>query len=329
MKNLIALVVFIFTFCAVMAQAPQGMNYQAAARNSQGNLLLNQPIGLRFSIHQGSLNGNIVYSETQTTTTDAFGTFSTVIGNGTAIQGTFAGIQWSTGSKFLQVEIDITGSTNYTDMGTAQLMSVPYALYADSAGNTGATGPTGPTGPSGGPIGPTGAVGPPAFNPEYSDGTDSLTGVYISVPMGATYTVPSGKNLHALIRPTDYQISTSRILINGDTLLDSQIFAVFPSGTSIGSLLSGIDINGYEAPIINNAIYRQIANNPYIVPSGKTLYLLSISGAFYNGSIQINGVEILPTINSLGFNHIVVNSGSTISTNAPSNNNIYINGILK
>ena len=148
MKHLLALL-FTALLIAANAQAPQGMNYQAVARNSQGTLLINQPIGLRFSIRDGSLSGTIVYSETQTATTDAFGTFSTVIGSGIPVTGTFASIPWATGSKFMQVEMDITGGTNFVDMGTSQLMSVPYALYAQTSGNIGVTGPTGVTGATG------------------------------------------------------------------------------------------------------------------------------------------------------------------------------------
>lgn len=330
---------FIFLFLGMLlsasAQAPQGMNYQAAARNSQGNLLLNQQVGLRFSIRDGSLTGAIVYSETQTATTDAFGTFSTIIGNGTPVQGTFASIPWATGAKFMQVEMDVTGGVNYVNMGTSQLMSVPYALYAETSGDTGVAGPTGatgPTGPSGGPVGPTGAVGPPAFNPEFSDGTDSLNGVYVEIPVGSRYTVPAGKNLHALIRPVDYGNSAARILINGDTLFDIDMFGVYPPATSIGSAHSPMMINGYVAPIIHNAVYHEITNNPYTVPIGNKLYLYSIAGSFYTWDIYIDGVKVIAinniTMTPIG-HYLVINSGSIISTNAPPDKKIFINGVLK
>ena len=55
-------------------------------------------------------------------------------------------------------------------MGVSQLLSVPYALYAETAGNAGPTGPTGPQGLIGatGPQGPTGAAG--------TNGIDGSTG---------------------------------------------------------------------------------------------------------------------------------------------------------
>ena len=114
------------------AQAPQGIPYQAVARDNAGNLIKNQPISLRFSIHDGSANGAVVYSETHSVTTDALGLFSVNIGGGTS-SATLADVNWGSGSKYTQVELDVAGGSNYIDMGTTQMMSVPYALYAGSS----------------------------------------------------------------------------------------------------------------------------------------------------------------------------------------------------
>jgi uncharacterized protein (TIGR02145 family) len=131
------LVAFAFLLVAnfVMAQVPQGIPYQAVARDNAGNLIKNQNIALRFSIHDGTANGAVVYSETHSVTTDALGLFSVKIGGGTS-SGTFANINWGSGAKFTQVALDVTGGSNFIDMGTTQMMSVPYALYAGSSGNS-------------------------------------------------------------------------------------------------------------------------------------------------------------------------------------------------
>ena len=115
------------------AQSPQLIPYQAVARNSGGNLIANQAVGLQFTIRTALWNGSIEYQETNTATTNDLGLFSVNIGGGTIVSGTMAGITWSSASKFLQVEIDPTGGTTYIDMGTTQFMSVPYALYAASS----------------------------------------------------------------------------------------------------------------------------------------------------------------------------------------------------
>jgi hypothetical protein len=119
----------------IYAQAPQAIPYQGVARNAAGNILASQPIGLLINIHDVTSTGTIVYSETQTITTSTLGLFTVNIGAGTAITGTLAGVNWGSGAKFIDVEMDATGGTNYVDMGTTQLMSVPYALFAGNGGS--------------------------------------------------------------------------------------------------------------------------------------------------------------------------------------------------
>ena len=122
----------IFTYFTAICQAPQGLNYQAVARNSAGVAVSNQPVGVKFNIHHGTSAGTVFYSETQTATTNQFGLLSLVIGQGTVVSGGFAGIDWSSGPYYCEVLIDLTGGTNYQSMGSAQLMSVPYALFANN-----------------------------------------------------------------------------------------------------------------------------------------------------------------------------------------------------
>jgi trimeric autotransporter adhesin len=119
------------------AQVPQAFNYQAVARNAAGTLLQNQALGVKLDIHQGTATGTVVYSERQTPTTNNFGLFTVSVGQGTPLSGTFNTILWSSGSYWLEVGLDVSGGTTYTAMGTSQLLSVPYAMYAGSAPSTG------------------------------------------------------------------------------------------------------------------------------------------------------------------------------------------------
>jgi hypothetical protein len=105
------------------AQAPELINWQSVVRNASGAVSANQNISLRFSIHDGSSTGAIVYQETISKTTNAFGLATHAIGSGSVVQGTMAGIAWGGGTKYLQVELDITGGSSYTDMGSSQLLS--------------------------------------------------------------------------------------------------------------------------------------------------------------------------------------------------------------
>ena len=129
---------FLISIVALLAnaQAPQGFNYQATVRNNAGALMTNASVQLKFSILQDTATGTVVYSESQTKTTDGLGQVSTVVGQGTALTGTFAAINWGTGTHFLAIELN-TGN-GFVAMGTTQLLSVPYALYANKSAETAA-----------------------------------------------------------------------------------------------------------------------------------------------------------------------------------------------
>jgi len=111
--------------------APNGIPYQAEVRNESGEVLANANVNVRFTLHELTANGTVSYQETHASTTNELGLFAATIGAGSAAQGTFAGINWSQTTKFLQVEVD-TGN-GYITIGNQQLMSVPYAQYAQKA----------------------------------------------------------------------------------------------------------------------------------------------------------------------------------------------------
>jgi len=165
-RNTLLIIALIAISLSLRAQVPQGFNYQAVARNASGALLANHNSSIRISILSGSGTGAVLYSESHAVTTNQFGLFSLTVGQGTVITGTFSTIAWGTGTKWMKVELDANNTGTYVLMGSTQLMSVPYALYAASSGTSGTTGPTGPsgatgvTGPTGtGTTGPTGATG--------------------------------------------------------------------------------------------------------------------------------------------------------------------------
>jgi hypothetical protein len=120
------------------AQAPQSVPYQAVARNSSGDVLAGTNISVRFSIRDSVAAGPIVYRETHSVTTTTKGLFVVNLGQGAVVSGVFSNINWGTNHKYMQVEIDPAGGSTYIDMGTQQLLSVPYALYAEKSGVPGA-----------------------------------------------------------------------------------------------------------------------------------------------------------------------------------------------
>src|SRR5690554_3556794 len=206
MKKLILTGIAAFCFATMtLAQAPpQGVNYQAVAYDTKSSEIpgtdvsslpiANKAIKVRFTIIKDQANGNEIYSEEHTTTTDENGLFNLIIGKGFQLSsGDFPSIDWGTGLHFLKVDLDVSGS--YNTMGTQQIWSVPYALYSEKSGNgveqiantggditftlengdtytvplNGAQGPVGPQGPAGndgatGPQGPQGPQGVPGTN---------------------------------------------------------------------------------------------------------------------------------------------------------------------
>ena len=134
-KTVVMLVIY-GSLTTSFAQTPEKMSYQAVIRNAANTLLINQTIGMRVSILQGSATGTEVYKEiyNPNPTTNSNGLITVEIGAGIPITGTFASINWSNGIYFIKTETDPTGGTNYSIVGTSQLLSVPYALYAKNSG---------------------------------------------------------------------------------------------------------------------------------------------------------------------------------------------------
>jgi len=128
------LIILFFSIIHLAAgQVPQGIPYQAVARNAQGLIMANKPIKVRFSIIDSLINGPVVYTETQEPITSTSGLFTTNIGMGNSNPFPFEQIKWGRNLKFLKVEIDTTASgNNYIDLGTQQMMSVPYVLFSEN-----------------------------------------------------------------------------------------------------------------------------------------------------------------------------------------------------
>ena len=133
-KAILILTLLAFSFSA-FSQAPNLLNYQGVARNAVGNPLPNQTMKLRLSVHNLLPSGTVVYSEIRPITTNLGGLFSVQIGSAgaTSTSGTIAGVNWLVGDKYLQVELDPASNNNYLDIGTVQLVSVPYAFAAGTA----------------------------------------------------------------------------------------------------------------------------------------------------------------------------------------------------
>ena len=254
MKKLILSLVAIATISlSSFGQAPEAFKYQAVIRDGSSLILTNQAVGMQLMIRQGSAVGPAVYTETFAPTTNGYGLVNLEIGTGTTSDD-FTTIDWANGPFFMETAVDVTGGTSYAVMGTSQLMSVPYALYAKTSGNgagpqgpagndgidgvDGAIGATGPQGPAGndGAVGATGAQG--ATGPQGPIGNDGAVGatgaqgtIGLTGPQG-----PAGNDGQGGVTTAGTNVTITGTGIVGDPYVVS---TTSPCGLSIGDTYQG------------------------------------------------------------------------------------------
>jgi Collagen triple helix repeat (20 copies) len=299
---------------AVLAQVPNKFNYQAVARNSSGQALANTTVTVRITLLDGGANGNNVYSETRSLTTNQLGLFTIAIGSSgaTVSSGNFAAINWATGNKFIKVEIDQLGGNNFITLGNTELLSVPYSLYAvngtpgpagpqgqtglqGAAGPQGATGPAGPQGATG-PIGPQGLTGPQG--PQGTPGTGSVNTIQgdaviaVANPTGPTVGLSVNNN----------SITTNKLAQSGAT--NGQIIkwngAQWAAATETGSpwATTGNNIsntNTGNVGIGNNAPEQKFHLRGNAIMDGVNPFftLRNGSSGAQKATMQLNGTNLL------------------------------------
>jgi len=134
MKKTTLILTMFLAITNLFAQSPNSFKYQTVVRDFSGNIMENHNVSFQFSILQASATGTAVYTETHAVTTNEFGLVNLNIGAGTTSDD-FSAIDWSNGPYFIKVELDENGGTAFAEMGTAQLLSVPYAMYAKDVAN--------------------------------------------------------------------------------------------------------------------------------------------------------------------------------------------------
>jgi hypothetical protein len=287
MKIIFNLIVLFVGLNAVYAQTtPPGIPYQAIARNANGTPYVNANLTVRFSLHEQTATGTVSYSETNNLQTNDLGLFSTTFGSGTPTTGTFAGINWAQTTKFLQVEINL-GSA-WVDMGTQQLMSVPYAMYAGSVQNNSAKN-----------IAdwklPDGFLNISMVNWSLATSTGNIS--YISTP----YTVPSGKNLYlrSVTSSYAYQECNPGVYCNGIKIntavcggsTTNQIY-ILPQGSEIGFNGGCFPANAcgpfayMSGFLVDAGVTAVFQTSPIIVPAGQIFVVYSTASipSFYTES---------------------------------------------
>ncbi len=128
-------IAFLFLSLLCQGQVPHAFKYQAVIRDTSGVLISDHLVSLKISVIKSDINGETVYSEIHDVFTNQFGIINLEIGRGLNIEGDFDQVHWGEDTFFIRLEIDMDGAMNYVLLGTTQLLSVPYALYAQSSGS--------------------------------------------------------------------------------------------------------------------------------------------------------------------------------------------------
>ncbi len=269
---------------AVLAQAPQKMNYQAVVRNANNELVANTIIGMKISILKTSATGTAVYEETQTPTTNNNGLAVIEIGNGTVVSGSFSGIDWANDLYFVKTETDPLGGTNYSISGTSQLTSVPYAL--SSADNKWAANANGINNISGN-------VGIGTIQPDYKlDVVHSgSNGVRIKSTSGYSVLDIDSQSGESAIRFAENGVN--KWIIDSGT--DDNSFNINELGANGGSRISIKEGTGNVGIGVSNPLYKlHVGNsqNAMRIEGASTTggTALSIGG---NGKVEVDAPGVL------------------------------------
>ncbi len=340
----------------IFGQVPQGISYQAIALNISGNAVVNSNVGLRISVLDNSVSGANLYTETHTKTTNVQGLFNLVIGQGTTTAGTFNTINWSKNSKFLKVEMDIAGGTNYVLVGTTQLLSVPFALQAGKIDYSGIKNIPdeintlsfmtssnayifAPNGTGSGTYTSSWSSVPISGTPFMSSYNSFLTSssAYVFAPSGTGSGTYSNSWFSTPINGQPIKIVTTGSFFTG-IATTSNAYAFAPSGIGSGSFQnswSSTPISGTVKDIIvsNNFIGVMTSTNAYVYgPSGVGLGIFtsswsstSISGTPLKivGLEKGNGIMIVTSTNS----YVFAPSGTGNGTYQNSWNTTSISGV--
>lgn len=272
--------------------------YQTVLRDNSGNMLTNKNVGLRISIMQGATPA-MVYREEFNLTSDEFAILDIEIGTGTVLNGNYLIIDWSAQNSHLSIEIDMSGGTTYTLLGTAPILAAPVANYAHKAG--GATFPAGLIMPFGGPIAkiPDGWLlcdGTAVSRTEYVELFDAIGISWGAGNLTTTFNLPDLRG--QFLRGVDYTAG-----VDPDKATRTAKYTGGNTGNNVGSFQT-------------DELKQHQHNIPY--------YL-------YDGSQFATVSSNRPLVSSTGTRHEIHSGQKTVNTGGSESRakNAYVNYIIK
>ena len=246
-------------------------------RNVDGSVMASSAVSLTFMIHDGAANGTVIYQEGHALTSNAQGLVSCVVGNGVVSQGNFNSINWGNGAKFLHVMM------NGTDLGTQQMLSVPYALHA---GNTSVNiSATGDTLIVGGNSVIVPGISAANFPPAILGCTDNAACNYSSAA-----TQNDGSCLYQNATCDDGNANTINDLINGScvcagTAVGNGMYIQGNGVTDVeGNFYPSIIINGQEWMRQNLTVTKYRNGDPIVTGLNDNTWESTLSGTYANES---------------------------------------------
>jgi hypothetical protein len=287
--------------------SPQLINYQGVARSLTGQPITGV-IGVKVEIHQGSATGPISFTEVHNVLTNQFGIFNIQIGKVNTTQ--FPLIDWSTGSYFIEVSIDPAGGTSYSSVSNQQLISVPYALYADKAKNASQTQITASSNVT------VSSAGTNTYNlvvPNYVAGNN----VTITPTTGNNYVIDAANSSTSSSVPYSLTVNAPNTVINSAN-----------SGT-LNIVSPNITITGGGGSVTTNALPNYVLNIPTVaitptpgglsVVQGPFSYTVGVAGGPWLGATT--NVILATSTNNVGVGTNAPVAKLEVSANPASTNN--------
>jgi len=312
MKRIFILFTVILIGVGAFAQVPQKMSYQAIIRNNNKVLVTNQKITMVISILQGLTP---VYVELQTATTNENGLATIQIGTGVALSGVFSKIDWGNGEHYIKTETDPTGGTNYTVVGTSQLLSVPYALYSTTSGSTSGGG-------SGVTLDDTSISTTKTWSSFKIDAEIALRGNNTGKKMSGDATMDTS----GLLTISNSAVTSSKIMDGsvGNSDLDKSNIPLSGFGVPTAPIsMDGLKITSLATPTNNNdAVNKKYVDDAIAAGGASSGAILSLDAA-QNLSIKGgNAVSLADLYQSLSL------AGTVLSISGPRDSHVDLAGIL-